>query len=206
MENSMCLKIHELVNQLPEYSYKNIDKVPFNDGIYFLYEKGETYHAYKRIVRIGINRENRNFKERLNNHFIKSNHRKSIFLKHLGRVFLNVDNDNYIKYWDMKSPGKYKDVNKEKKYETKASTYIQHNVTAAVIEVKNMELRERLEDAIIATFNSTSDFKQSANWLGNNSPVISITNSGMWVVQGLNSNILTTQEYNILVDLIKKSK
>ncbi len=204
MNNTMCLEIHELINQLPTYSYKNIDKEPFYDGIYFIFENGEKYHNFKRIVRVGINREQGSLKERLKEHF-RQNHRNSIFRKHIGRVFLNINNDDYIKYWDMKTPGENKNFAKEQYFENMVSKYIQENITFSIINVKDSKIRKRLESAIIATLNQTDDFKQSPNWLGNKSPKDKVKDSGMWIVQGLNANILTAKEFNNLKYIIKES-
>ena len=109
MDNIMCLKIHELINNLPVYNYKNIDKIPFDDGIYFIFEDGEKYHNYRRIVKVGINKNGKNnLRKRLKYHYIRKNHGNSIFLKHVGGAFLNIANDDYLEIWYKKDSPKIK--------------------------------------------------------------------------------------------------
>ncbi len=99
---------------------------------------------------------------------------------------------------------KKRDIVKEKYYETKASDYIRKNMRIAVIKIDDASKRLPYEEAIIASLNKTKDFNSSSNWLGKNSPIEEIRMSGMWLSEGLNSNVLTAFKQDDLIELIKK--
>ena len=205
MTNEMCLLLHKLISHLPVYSWKTIDEIPFLNGIYFVFEKGETYHGLDRIVRIGINKEPDRLKKRLKNHFSDNNHQKSIFIKHIGRAYLNQANDDYLKIWNMKKPGTLRNLQKQNYYQEKASQYLRNNMTFTTIYIEDTATRKRLEGAVISTLFHTDDFLPSKHWIGHFSPEEKIRNSGMWVAQGLKSEILTESEMTALVELAKST-
>lgn len=205
MTNEMCLQMHKLISHLPVYSWETMDEIPFLNGIYFVFEKGETYHGLDRIVRVGINKEPDRLKKRLKNHFSSKSHGSSIFIKNIGRAYLNQADDDYLKIWNMKKPGTLQDLQKQNYYQEKASQYLKNNMTFTVIHIEDAAIRKRLEGAVISTLCYTDDFFPSKNWLGRFSPEEKIRNSGMWVAQGLNSEILTESEMTTLVKLAKST-
>ena len=108
-----CAWLHKTLQELPLIKYPfDISKLP-NNGVYFVYENGETWgHSNEkipRIVRIGTHRGN-NFKSRISEHFLlnesKMNfdkdipppHDRSIFRKNIGRALLNKQQDDYLGY------------------------------------------------------------------------------------------------------------
>ena len=44
--------MHMLFNGLPRFDWTMIDQIPYQNGIYVIFEKGERYHSVDRIVRI----------------------------------------------------------------------------------------------------------------------------------------------------------
>ena len=50
---SKSVLLHHLFNQLPRYRWTDIGDVPFESGIYIMYETDESFHDMDRIVRIG---------------------------------------------------------------------------------------------------------------------------------------------------------
>lgn len=205
MTNEMCLQLHKLISYLPVYSWETIDEIPFLNGIYFVFEKGETYHGLDRIVRVGINKKPDRLKERLKNHFSSKSHGSSIFIKNIGRAYLNQADDDYLKIWNMKKPGTLRNLQKQNYYQEKASQYLRNNMTFTVIQVENAAIRKRLEGAVISTLCHADDFFPSKNWLGHFSPKVKIRNSGMWVSQGLNSEILTKSEMTAFAELVENT-
>lgn len=101
--------------------------------------------------------------------------------------------DPYLQAWTLNtsknpSPGL---VNKEKehKVEQKVSLYMRESMTFAVFPMKKEQQRLRMEEAIIASLNQSSDFGPSNTWLGRFSPEPEICQSGLWLKQGLISEL-----------------
>ena len=61
----MCAQIHTLFNSLPRYNWEQISDIPFQNGIYIVFENGERYHGMNRIVRVGTHRSEGRLKQRM---------------------------------------------------------------------------------------------------------------------------------------------
>lgn len=203
-------KLHQLFERLPVYNWQTIGDIPFQDGIYIVYEKGETYRGHDRIVRVGTHTSQGRLKKRLMDHFVRENHNQSIFRKHIGKAMLNCDRDPYLAIWSLNTSealnvGK-EDKSKEKNIENRVSEYMRTNFTFRVFPLSVKAERLRMEKAIIAALNQTADFKAGRDWLGNSSPEQKICKSGMWVEQGLDAEPLTDTEMLRLSQLISAGK
>ena len=198
----LALRLHQLFDRLPTYNWETIDDIPFQDGIYIVYEKGETYKGLDRIVRIGTHTSKGRLKQRLKDHFVRENHNGSIFRKNIGKAMLKRDRDPYLPIWTLdtsKAPNIGKAVKaKEAAIENWVSSYMRKSFTFRAFPVDTKDKRLRLEEAIIATLNQTDDFKASISWLGINSPEREIRESGMWLKQGLDAEPLTESEMTLL--------
>ena len=96
-----CSVIHEIVTKLKRHKFPfDESEIPLN-GIYLLYEKGETGHHQDRIVRIGTHTGDDQLRSRLQQHFLKENKDRSIFRKNIGRALLNKNSDPFIKFWEV---------------------------------------------------------------------------------------------------------
>ena len=216
LNNEFCLEFHKLISELPVYNADTLDDIPFVNGIYFVFEKNEVYHGYRRIVRVGTHTADDRLKERLSDHFRSTSKDSSIFIKNIGRTYLNMEDKDYIKIWNIKRSklteekkkiyDARRDIAKEKHYEAKASKYIKDNMSVSVIRVDAYKDRDEYEDAIIATLSHTDDFRCSNEWLGLNSPTKSVRDSGMWLTKGLNADTLTSEQMDILKGFIISSK
>jgi len=193
-----CLVLHELFNSAKRYNYDEIDKIPFNNGIYIVFEKGEKYRNLERIVRVGTHDSPERLKGRLKNHFFDENKDGSIFRKNIGKAILNRRHDDYLFTWslDTSKTENYKYVNQQKQIaiEKEVSDYLRSNFSFTCFEVVNQVLRLRLEKAIIATLNLQNDFYPSKEWLGQFSPVEKIRESGLWLVIGLDDKKVTPDD------------
>ncbi len=216
MKSKYSLTIHKLINDLPVFNWESIDDIIYKNGIYFVFENGEEYGEYRRIVRVGSHIAQNRLKLRLKDHFEKCSHCSSIFIKNIGRVYLNQKKDPYIKYWNITKPSKLsayerkvyyenKDRDKEKQITDKAASYLQENMSFSVIGIDDKNIRLEYETAIIASLCKDDDFKASSNWLGNDSPEPKIRKSGMWVSQGINAEPLTPKKMEQLVNIIENS-
>ena len=212
---SLAVRLHQLFNQQKRISFpfqEKKDEIPSN-GIYIIFEKGETFHNMDRIIRVGTHTGDNQLFSRLNQHFLKENKNRSIFRKNIGRSLLHKENNPYSKEWEYDTTsreGKEKyakllNLEFEKKLENQISTYIHENLSFVVFEVKTKEDRLFWEEKIIATLSKAAkqgEIKPSDKWLGNFSPIEKIRNSGLWLVQGLDKEGLTEDEFEKLKKLI----
>ncbi|NOQ25402.1 MAG: hypothetical protein GQ564_08565 [Bacteroidales bacterium] len=207
-------QIHEYFNSLERYSFpydkKELERITDKNGLYILFENGEKYEKYDRIVRIGSHDSDDRLIKRLRDHFLSSRQRKSIFRKHIGRCFLNSKNDDYLNAWDKpfnKTADKEKhkeivDLKYEQQYEELITTHIRTKLSFVVIPKVYEKLdRDRIEEGLIASL-AQSDLKiSSSNWLGNEHPKIKIRQSKIWNIKFLNGNPLTEIEFiNLIIN------
>ena len=212
---SLAVRLHQLFNQQKRFSFpfqEKKDEIPSN-GIYVIFEKGETFHGMDRITRVGTHTGEDQLFSRLNQHFLKENKNRSIFRKNIGRSLLHKENHPYAKEWEYDTTsreGKEKyaellNLEFEKELEKRISTHIHENLSFVVFEVKTKEDRLFWEEKIIATLSKAAkqgEIKPSDKWLGNFSPIEKIRNSGLWLVQGLDKEGLTEDEFEKLKKLI----
>lgn len=207
---SNCHKIHKIFNKLPRHHFpfdKNL--IPKN-GIYILFEKGESAHGGDRIVRIGTHTGENQLYSRLLQHFLNENKDRSIFRKNIGRAILNKNNDIFLEQWEWdltekKSKDKYLDhldVNKQKTIEKTVTKNIQNNFSFAVISVDQKNERLNIESKLISTVSLCPDCKPSTQWLGSQSPKEKIRTSGLWLVNELYKEPLTDKDLRELQLLI----
>ncbi len=193
-----ALWLHRLFERLPRYEWRGIDDIPFENGIYIVYERGETYHGYARVVHVGTHTAPDRLKQRLMDHFIRENHNGSIFRKNIGKALLNRAQDPYLEIWSLdtsRAPNRGRENPRaEAQAERDVSSYMRVNLGFAVIPVESAEERLRLESAIIATLHQAKDFAPSDAWLGQHSPERVIRESGLWLKQGLDADPLTAAE------------
>lgn len=208
---SYSYSLHKLVNELPRMRYPvDFTKLP-NNGIYIMFEEGEKYFDFDRIVRIGTHRSPNRLKGRIRDHYINENKDGSIFRKNIGRTILNKNHDSYLRVWEYdlartNNQGILQLANPSYQaiIEGYVSRYIRSKISFAVIgEITDESERLRLEEGIIATLNNDKDFAHSANWLGIYSPKEEIRNSGLWLVEGLDAEPLTNSEFERIKQLTK---
>ena len=195
-------ELHRMFNDAVPLHWDEIDKLPYNNGIYVMFERGELYKGRNRIVRVGSHRSPDRLKKRLKNHFINKNADGSIFRKNIGKAMLHRNGDPYLRIWeldtsrkDVKEKYRYLiDKKKENELEEIISEYLKTNITFVCFPVNVEKERLRLEEGIISALNHTEDFHVSTNWLGLSSPVEEIKSSGLWNRHGLNGSLLTDEE------------
>lgn len=208
--SNLCEQLHHLVMNGKRFDFSGgYGDIPKN-GIYILFEKGETAHGCDRIVRIGTHTGDRQLKNRIFQHFENENKNRSIFRKNIGRCFLKQDSDSYLDIWDLDTTSKAKkelyapiiDREFEKKLEKRISEYIQTNFTFTLFEVPTKEERLYFEARLIGTVSGCEKCKPSDKWLGLSSPIDKIKKSGLWQVMELYSTPLTEEELDILKSML----
>ncbi len=194
--------LHMLINGLPRYDWRSIRDIPYNNGIYFMFETNEKYLGMDRVTRVGSHQSQGRLKERLKDHFFRENKDGSIFRKNIGRSILNKIQSPYLDVWNLNTSTtgnkqKYANLINQQlqdKLEREISNYLRNNFTFTCIPVDNKDERMRLEEGIIASLAGEDSFRPGNNWFGLNSPTHEITTSGLWNVQGLDSGFLSDFE------------
>ena len=211
---SLACELHCLLNKKERFTFPFDNfKLPKN-GIYIIFEKGESFGKMDRIVRIGTHTGENQLRSRLMQHFVKENKNRSIFRKNIGRCFLNIENQDYLDSWELDITSKEGredklkriDLEFEKTLEKRISQYIQTNLSFCVFEVNAKEERLFWESKITSTLSNAAKFgeiKPSENWLGNHSTKDKIRESGLWQVNELYKESLTEAELEKLLALVK---
>ena len=185
-----CELLHRWANTLPRlnasYSPAEIPK----NGIYLVFEKGESAHGGDRIVRVGTHTGKDRLAKRLHEHLFKPNKDRSIFRKHIGRCLLA--DDHFLEQWnfDLTSRAnklKYAglvDIEQQKEVEARVTKYIGDNLEFVVFPVKEKHERLDLEKSLLATINCCAGCSPSPTWLGLRHQA-EIIRRGLWNMQGL---------------------
>ncbi len=185
--DTQCAHLHEVLRHLVRHPFPTPDKgIPVN-GLYFMFETGETGHEGERVVRIGSHTGNGNLGARLREH-ITQNKDRSIFRKNIGRALLSRDHDPFLEAWDFDMTkrhdrDRYKhlvDPAKQAKVEQAVSDYIGKHVSVSVIATPDRDIALKLERLCIATVSLCGSCGASSGWLGDFSPKQKIRASGLW--------------------------
>ena len=193
-----CQRIHEWANGLRRFSFPfEPADIPEN-GIYFLFEKGERAHGVDRIVRIGTHIGKRRLPIRLKDHFLRENKDGSIFRKNIGRALLNKEQDSFLEVWDRK-PTPREFHNKKVHVEKVVSSYIRDKISFSALSIEGKGERKSLESKIISTISWCEKNCPSRSWLGRCSPEQKIQESGLWLVRELYKEPLSEEEMEKLV-------
>ena len=214
MMSDLCEQLHFLIREGKRFDFSmGYDAIPLN-GIYIMFEKGETAHGGDRIVRIGTHTGSNQLRSRIFQHFENENKDRSIFRKNVGRCFLARDNDPYLKTWELDSTTREKkalyahliDRDLERRIEKEISCYIQSNLSFCLLEVPSKEERLYFEARLIGTVSGCAECKPSGTWLGLFSPVEKIGRSGLWQVMGLFSDPLSEAEISALSAMLIRDR
>jgi len=205
---TICHHLHMWAGTLPTFSFPYDEKNIPENGIYILFEKGETGHDGNRIVRIGTHTGINQLRSRLRQHFLASNKDRSIFRKNIGRCFLNKMHDPYLSLWELDMTTKLArnlhgisiNVEKQKHIEEQISEYMRKNFFFAVIEVSDKEKRLAFESKMISTVSLCKECRPSKNWLGLFSPKEKIRESGLWLVNELYKEPLSETDITKLIE------
>ena len=211
-DSGICKQLHELFNSLERFNFPFDDsRIPKN-GIYILFEKGECAYGMDRIVRIGTHTGDDQLRSRLKQHFIMENKDRSIFRKNIGRALLNKSHDPFLKQWEIDLTPKDSrekniksiDMERQKDIERQVTDYMQKSFSFAVIRIDDKKTRLYLESRLISTISLCKECTASKDWLGKNSPVKKIAESGLWNVQELYKTPMDEDDIKELKTLIGK--
>ncbi len=196
------------MRRLERHRFPPPDKgIPVN-GVYFMFETGETGHEGERIVRIGSHTGDGNLAARLREH-ITQNKDRSIFRKNIGRALLSRDHDPFLEAWNLDMTkridrDRYEhlvDPAKQGKVEQAVSDYIEKHVSVSVVAAPSRDIALKLECLCIATVSLCASCSPSPGWFGNSSPKPKIRESGLWQEQHLCGQPLTVEDLRMIEKL-----
>lgn len=219
----MAREVTKLCNGLRRYETADFNsriKKELNenspDGIYFFFEEGEKAGEFDRIVRVGTHK---NSKERLVGRLSwHCGKQTSDFNREVGFSILRKNderNEKFEKFWKQQKPEFENDKQKnafkvwcaeikEKIDERMARTSfavlpmpVETNAEEAAMK-EAMKERLWLESHLIAILSWgafwSEEFRPSKDWIGNFSPKYGIRTYGLWLMDGLLSELPTEQE------------
>lgn len=210
--DNRCEILHKELRKLPRYSFPFEKKDIPNNGIYVLFQKGETAHGGDRIVRIGTHTGINQLPSRLKQHFVNPNKDRSIFRKNIGRCLLNMRQNPYLDKWELdltpaENKRKYSHLI-DKEYqdiiEDEITKYIQEEFSFAVIPVEAKDQRMLFERRLISQISLCNHCNASSNWLGNYSPKEKIVESGLWQVNELYNEPFSDNEFDEFMNTIQR--
>ncbi|KKL51373.1 hypothetical protein LCGC14_2296120 [marine sediment metagenome] len=195
--SQVCQDLHRMLSGLHRYSFPFAPEDIPQNGIYVLYEQGETGHGVDRIVRVGTHTGHNQLPgalwARLQQHFTRENKDRSIFRKNIGRALLNRDGDPFLAHWELdrtsrRAKEQYAgvvDLDQQAAVERRVTQTIQENFSLVVLPVEDKEERLALESGLISTVSWCEECRPSTDWLGLHSPKQKIRESGLWLVNEL---------------------
>lgn len=197
-----CATLHRWFNAGERLGFPvGKERIPRN-GIYILFEKGEQAHGGDRIVRIGTHTGHNQLPSRLQQHFLKENKDRSIFRKNIGRALLSRAEDSFLSMWELDltshqarlAHGHKVDPTRQLSIEHEVSAYIRANFTFVVFPVSEQADRLQWESRLISTISLCEKCQPSPAWLGQFSPKSRIRESGLWQVNELYKDPLSSDE------------
>lgn len=191
--NDICAELHALALRGTRHTFPfDASRIPL-DGIYVLFENGETGHGGPRIVRAGTHTGKGQLPSRLKQHFLQENKDRSIFRKNVGRALLGKASDPFLSFWELDRtsrkarslPCTEAELAKQKTIESAVTSYMRASFSFAVLAESDKHTRLLLESRIISTVSRCPVCRPSPNWLGASSPKAKIRESGLWLVNEL---------------------
>jgi hypothetical protein len=205
-----CHAIHAALERLP--SWREPRQVPFSNGLYFFYERGEASpHAPQgRVVRVGNHpRSDNSLVRRLQQHY-SGRKNGSVFRRYVGGALIRaLDPDNSCL---MPGPGRghWERHGQDTCHlcaavEQQVSLSLREKFTFRCIEIDNRRERNNLEESLIATLSACNECIPSESWLGRQACSSVLRGSGMWNCQGVSGEQLSEGELNRLEELVTET-
>lgn len=209
---TICQQLHQFARKLPRHRFPFADNRLPSNGIYVVFEDGESSHEGERIVRVGTHTGSDNLSKRIEEHFLTPNKDRSIFRKHVGRCLLTRDHDPFVEMWEIdmtftknrEQYGPTLDRAKQRKVEEEVTDYIQDAFSLVAFRVDDEDERKELESFLIGTLSTCAECGPSPQWLGRHHPNRKISTSGLWNVQGVGGPGLNEDAMKRICDLATK--
>ena len=208
---AMCAEVHRLLQSLP--SFDGPDKIPFNDGLYFFYEHGETTtHTHgPRVVRVGNHpRSAGRLRQRLRDHYRASRGAKngSVFRRYIGGALLRRGNPISSCLAPGPGLGHWERQNEPacplcESLEEAVSSTLRETFTLRAVCISDISERNRLEALLIATIAACSVCRPSGSWLGQFAYPERVHQAGLWNTEFVGGPLMTRSDLNRFKELVQ---
>lgn len=197
---TVCKLLHDRLRTLPRmFGEHDVATIPQN-GIYVVFEAGESAHGGERVVRVGTHTGANNLQARLKEHMFTPNKDRSVFRKHIGRCLLAQRGDPFYAQWDLdlttrekrETYGHLIDRSRLKEVENEVTAYMNRALTFSVFAVGTE--RVALETKLLSTLSQCPQCGPSEMWLGRHHPNRAIAEGGLWNINGLRGLALSDAE------------
>lgn len=183
-----CEEIHRLIHLCP--LYRGPEDTPFGDGLYLLFEHGETCShgaalpsggRKDRIVRVGRNDKPNWLPNRVDLHYKPASSAKanSVLQRHLGGALLRQDASDHpcLEHWEN---WKRKTCPQCAQHSARLARYLRDNCRLRFVKIDDSDARARFEELLIATVAACTVCRPSDAWLGRYARSERIKTSGLW--------------------------
>ena len=212
--SSDVLKIHEAASKLPRYRFDKLTKIDVENGLLIVFEEGEKYGEYDRIVYVGINQKSGRLPGRVQE-FISGKKDGVVLRKYIGEALLRKDRHPYSRIWakDSSSPegrrkiGTFFDSQIQEETEARVTSYLNEHMSFSVVEIPNSTRRKLLQDEFVLTLKEAySQLPASSTWLGRYHSDLKIRATALWMVGNERARPFNNEEVETFLKEIQNSQ
>jgi hypothetical protein len=207
-----CARIHAAVSALSRY--RSPSEVPFSNGLYFFFEASEaSRHAALRVVRIGNHpRTQGRLVGRLGEHYRTRPNAKngSVFRRYLGGALLRRDAVDEclgpapgLGHWES---GTGIECERCSGYEELVTACLREQFSFACVRIDDQEVRNRLEQRLIASVAHCRVCRPSQQWLGLYAYPANVRTSGLWNSNHVSGRLATEADIETFEQLASASR
>jgi len=207
----ICEEVHRLLEALPTYT--SYSAVPFDNGLYFLYQTGEaSEHApLGRVVRVGNHpRSDNGLARRLRQHY-SGQKNGSVFRKLLGGALIRSRDPNNACLAPAPGKGHWekqhaKVCSRCASVEQEVSALLRSNFRFRCVRIDQRAERGLFEALLIGTLSLCPACKPSDQWLGVYAYSDHVQRSGLWNSQFVYAPGLTGRDLQRFAELVRLTK
>ncbi len=209
----ICRTVHALLHQLP--LWHEPAELPFRNGLYFFYERGERSHhgPNGRIVRIGNHPHSQGrLQDRLWDHYAL-NKNSSVLRRFLGGALLRRTNANHPCLRPAPGKGHWEQGNASpcrrcRPLEARVSRLLRERFSFRCVAIGHQARRSIFEKKLIGSLaRCTTCSRPSAKWLGRHAYRDTVQSSGLWNVHHLRGpDAMSWQDLNIFKELVMQTR
>lgn len=173
-------RILEKYRNLRKYHVKDFDRIPISDGIFLVFEEGESFNGLDRVVYVGKNLRKGRLVNVIKRNFWEGNKESAELRKFIGAALLSQRNDPFLNNWMNKESEPWDE--RIMNVENEVTRYMANHMWVAVLPEEDKDVRKEKWISLIRQFKLSYSLTSavSENWLGNDSNEFIIREYGMW--------------------------